>query len=103
MTIVGDGEQRRDFVHVEDVAKANILAMHTENENCFGELYNVGSGEAHSVLEVSKMIGDNHQFIEFRPGEAKDNLANIEKIKRDLNWKPTHNLKDWIESNVNLC
>ena len=97
MTIVGDGEQRRDFVHVEDVAKANLLAMHTDNESCFGEVYNVGSGVAHSVLEVSEMIGDDHKFIDDRPGEAKNNLANIEKIKRDMKWKPTHNLENWIK------
>ena len=71
--------------------------MHTDNESCFGEVYNVGSGVAHSVLEVSEMIGDDHKFIDDRPGEAKNNLANIEKIKRDMEWKPTHNLENWIK------
>ena len=78
LTIVGDGLQRRDFTHVEDVVDANILAMSYDGNNL---LFNVGTGCNHSVLELAKMISDTIRFIPPRQGEARETLANIENIK----------------------
>ena len=101
ITVVGDGKQLRDFVHVDDVIEANMKAMKTSNEECFGSVFNVGSGENHSILEIAQMIGTEIAFVESRTGEALDNLSNIEKIKFMLDWSPKIKLKEWLEKNDN--
>jgi UDP-glucose 4-epimerase len=96
LTIVPDGTQRRDFTHVDDVVNANILAM-TVDHNHYGEIFNVGTGSNHSVLELAAMISDNTVMIEPRVGEAYITLANNNKIKTVLGWSPTKNIKDYIK------
>lgn len=99
LTIVGDGLQRRDFTHVKDVVQANILASTVEfEESLFGTIFNVGTGINHSILEVAKMISDNYVHIDPRPGEMRETLANNEKIKNVLGWRPTVKLEDYIKS-----
>ena len=97
LTIVDDGLQRRDFIHVYDVVNANILVATAEiDEKYYGQVYNVGSGENISILEIAKMISDNHVFIPSRSGEAKTTLANIGKIGEIFGWTPQITVKDWI-------
>lgn len=96
MTIVGDGLQRRDFTHVDDVVSANILAATTENELAFGEIFNVGTGKNHSILEIAKFIGGDFVHIEKRPGESRETLADNSKIKKYLGWEPTVGFFDWL-------
>lgn len=96
LTIVPDGTQRRDFTHVDDVVNANILAM-TVDHNHYGEIFNVGTGSNHSVLELAAMISDNTVMIEPRVGEAYITLANNTKIRNVLGWLPTKNIKDYIK------
>ena len=97
MTIVGDGLQRRDFTHVCDVVEANMLAANSDNTDIFGEVFNVGTGKNHSVLELAFMIGKDLIHIPERPGEARITLANIDKIKTMLHWEPQISLQDWLE------
>lgn len=99
MTIVGDGEQRRDFVHVKDVVRANILAATTNNNNAFGEIFNVGSGTNLSVNQLASLIGTNMKKVDARPAEARETLADISKIKSVLLWHPSIFVQDWIKSN----
>ena len=66
LTIVGDGLQRRDFTHVEDIVKANCLASDLSNKLCVGQIINVGTGKNHSVLELAKLIKHDYEFIEPR-------------------------------------
>ena len=101
MTIVGDGSQRRDFTHVKDVVRANILAMKSKNQSIFGEIFNVGTGVNHSVLEIAKFIGGDYVFLKERAGEAKETLADISKIRRELNYFPTVKLEKWIDFKLN--
>jgi UDP-glucose 4-epimerase len=101
MTIVGDGEQRRDFTHVSDVVDANLRAAFTKNEDAFGGVFNVGSGESHSVVELAKMIGGDYVHIDARMGEARKTLADIAKICRVLEWRPRMNFEDWVRENRN--
>ena len=97
LTIVGDGEQRRDFVHVSDVARANIMAaISTQDDECYGQVYNVGSGINYSVNEIAAMISDNTTNIPVRPGECRVTLANCDKIKKTFGWSPDIKLQDWI-------
>jgi UDP-glucose 4-epimerase len=97
LSIVGDGEQRRDFTHVNDIVQANILAM---EEGTPGELYNVGTGINYSVIELARMISYNIINIPERPGEARISLASNEKLT-NLGWKPTIKLEDYIEEQLN--
>ncbi len=94
LTITGDGSQRRDFVNVKDVAKANILAA--TNCETTGEFYNVGSGDNFSVQEIADMISTNQTYIDKRPGEVQETKAVLAKIEKDLEWEPTVNLKNWL-------
>jgi UDP-glucose 4-epimerase len=98
LTIVPDGHQRRDFTHVNDVVKANLLAMSSDVHQ---ELFNIGTGTNYSVLELADMISENHVMIEPRIGEARETLANNSKAKELLNWKPDYDIKDYIRDNLN--
>ena len=100
MTIVGDGTQRRDFTHVEDIVEANIKAADLNNKKPVGEVINVGTGTNFSILEIAKMINDNYTFIPFRPGEAQDTLADTSKLKKLLDINPKSKIKKYIENQV---
>ena len=102
LTIVGDGEQRRDFTHVDDVVNANIkAALANIDDKCFGQVYNVGTGLNHSINEIAAMVSDNKINIPARPGESKISLANNTKLRETFDWKPTVKLEDWIKGALN--
>ena len=97
LTIVGDGEQRRDFTYVGDVVNANIMAaISNPEEEAFGEVYNVGTGTNYSVNEVAAMISDNTTNIPPRPAEARLSLANNKKIYETFGWRPRVKLEEWV-------
>jgi len=101
--INGDGLQVRDFVYVDDVVNANILAMES---NIDSEFFNIGTNSIISVLDLANII------IKFSglklkpihqpavPGDVKATQADITKAKMMLKWKPTTDLKDWLKSAV---
>ena len=97
LTIVGDGEQRRDFTHVYDVAQANINAMLT---NYSGITINIGTGKNHSVNEIAAFISDNTVHIPERPGEARETLADIKRANNLLDWEPKITLEDYFDPNT---
>ena len=100
LTIVGDGAQRRDFVHVEDVARANYLAATMPLKGHAGEVFNVGTGSAYSIQQIADSISDNQVYIDKRSGEMEATFADITKIGDVLGWKPEIDVIDWIK-NVN--
>jgi UDP-glucose 4-epimerase len=99
LTVVGDGLQRRDFTHVKDVVKANVLAsgasISTED---MATVLNVGTGRNHSILDLARMISDKISFVPERPGEMRETLAENSKIRRILGWGPSVALEDYIKS-----
>jgi len=111
MTIVGDGSQKRDFVHVSDVVEANIKAsmlpdkpFYIENGIAntmwdYGMVINVGTGISYSVKEISEMIGGESIHLPPRIGEARITLADNTLAKLVLNWHPKVMLEDWINKN----
>ena len=102
LTIVGDGEQRRDFTHVDDVVNANIkAALANIDDKCFGQVYNVGTGLNHSINEIAAMISDNVIHISPRPGEAKISLANNTKLRETFDWEPTVKLETYLVGMLN--
>lgn len=85
LTIHGEGLQSRDFIHVRDVARANLLAFETP---LHGRTYNVGSGTAVTVKELANRISDNQIHEDRRAGDAEITLADISRIKEELGWSP---------------
>ena len=97
LTIVGDGEQRRDFIYVGDVVQANLnAAIKDVDEKYFGQIFNVGSGSNISINEIASLIDKNIEYLPPREGEARITLANIDKIKTVLDWHPKMELRQWI-------
>ena len=99
LTIVGDGEQRRDFVHVSDVVSANLAAAFNDaDDEHYGQVYNVGSGKNYSVNEIAGWISDKQVHLPERLGEVRVSLANIDKIKNVFGWEPKVDLEEWVRS-----
>ena len=97
LTIVGDGTQRRDFIYVGDVAKANLIAAEaTLDKKYFGQVFNIGSGINYSVQEIADAISDNQTYIPKREGEMETTWSNIEKASEVLGWKPEVDVLEWI-------
>lgn len=101
LTIVGDGKQKRDFIYVKDVAKANILVAQANKDGVVGEVFNVGAGENFVVKEIADFISSEQTHIPKRENEADVTLANIEKIKNRVGWTPSVNLIQWLEVEKN--
>ena len=101
LTIVGDGEQRRDYIYVKDVANANIMAaISNPDDDAYGQVYNVGSGKNYSVNEIASFISDDTINIPPRIGEARNSLANIDKIQKTFAWKPEVDVEQWIKTQL---
>jgi UDP-glucose 4-epimerase len=92
LTIQGDGEQRRDFVHVDDVAYANVLAF--EKPVGDGEVINVGRGESFSIKHLADLISDNQMFVPSRAFDMPETRADVSKCRRLLGWVPTIHFVD---------
>jgi UDP-glucose 4-epimerase len=108
LTIVGDGTQRRDFVHVTDVAQAFWRAAESDRS---GQTYNVGGGQPRSVNELARLIGGELTYVPKRPGEPECTWADIRKITSELHWRPTvsfergvadmiENIQEWADAPV---
>ncbi|MAE43267.1 hypothetical protein CMO93_05830 [Candidatus Woesearchaeota archaeon] len=95
LTITGDGNQKRDFIHVYDVAKANIAAMKSKTKKF--DFFNIAFGKNYSVNYIAELISNKRTYMDPRPGEAKLTLADISKAKKLLNWKPLIDLEKGIE------
>jgi UDP-glucose 4-epimerase len=94
LTIVGDGTQTRDFIHVYDLVNAIIIAVQKGKQ---GEIYNVGNGKEISVNLIADIIGGDKVSVPKRPGEPDRSLADISKIKAQFNWQPKISIKKGIE------
>ena len=97
-TIVGTGEQRRDFVYVKDVVRANLMAAEWLKTAGRFEAFNVGSGVNYSINEVTGMIAKDHPGISLPPRpEPLVGLADISKIQDLLGWSAGTTLPEWIQ------
>jgi UDP-glucose 4-epimerase len=92
--IHGNGEQRRDFIHVRDVASANLAALATAKS---GMTYNVGSGSNVSINELARMFKLRTKYTERRVGDAEITLAEIDSTKEELSWQPEIDLEKGIQ------
>lgn len=100
LTIIGDGEQKRDFVNVLDIVQANILAATAEiPDNYLGTVFNIGSSTNYSINEIAKMYNHPTTNIPARIGEMQATLANTDKAKTILKWEPKIKLEEWLSAN----
>ena len=97
--ITGNGEQRRDMIHVEDVVSANIFAMNCEN-NFKGKNFDVGTGNNISLNEIKDIVKKYHnvefQFKKARPGEVLLTKADTKPLE-ELGWKHSISIKEGVK------
>lgn len=98
LTIVGNGKQKRDFIHVLDLVRVVIKAALSKKT---GKIYNVGGGKEVSINQIANLIGGKKIHIPKRPGEPDRTFADISKIKKDLNWRPKIKIKEGVNSLLN--
>jgi len=98
LTITGDGFQRRDFTHIDDIVNGLILT--SENETCWDEI-ELGRGNNYSINELADMFNTEIKYIDARPGEAKETLCNTLIAKRLIGYEPKVNLDDYIKGVTN--
>ena len=103
--IHGDGEQSRDFTYIENVIQMNILALLSENEESYGECFNVACGTRMTINELYYQIRDllakydsdisdiEPTYVPERPGDIKHSIADISKGERMLNYAPKFDCK----------
>ena len=101
--INGDGLQTRDFVHIDDVVMANILAMDSDIKH---EFFNVGTGNSISILELANAI-IHASSLSLEPihgpelsGDVRATQADTTLIRKLLNWEPTIRLDDWVTKTI---
>jgi UDP-glucose 4-epimerase len=99
LTIIGDGYQTRDFVHVSDVVNANVLASQKDVDR-YGEVFNVGTGLGTKIEDIADLISSYQIKIAERPGEVLHSRADISKIKNVFGWNYSKNVLDWIKSKI---
>lgn len=95
LTIVGNGEQKRDFVYVSDVVEAFIKCAEAK---LTGQRFNIGSGKPKKINELAKLIGGEKVYLPFRPGEPFVTHANITKARKILRWSPKVTFKSGVNN-----
>ena len=97
--IFGNGSQIRDFIHVSDVTKANLMAMNSNSSNL---IVNIGTGNTISILELANMMvsasGLKIEPIFVKPleGDIEKSHADVSQAKKYFNWEPKIELQDWL-------
>lgn len=92
-TVVGDGNQTRDFTFVSDIVSAILSAA---KSNISGEVINIGSNNTYSINRLVELLEGDVVHIPKRPGEPDCTWADITKAKKLLNWKPKVNLEEGV-------
>ena len=95
LTVVGDGNQKRDFIYVNDVVEAIVKSL---KSSVSGQIFNIGSGKATSINYLVKLLDSKKINIPKRPGEPEITQADISKAKKILKWQP----KITFEEGVNF-
>jgi len=95
LTIHGDGEQTRDFTHVSDVVRANLLAAESARVGR-GEAINIGSGREFSINQVAALIGGPTVHTPPRGNDERFKRAGIQRARELLGWEPTVKLEDGV-------
>ena len=102
LTITGDGEQRRDFTHVDDIVDGLIRCGESIDE-VSGEVFELGRGKNYSINEIANAF-ENYptKYIDARPGEIKITLNKDTKAQKILGWKPKKDIINYIKDNYEI-
>jgi len=97
LTITGDGMQKRDFTHINDIVSGLISCL---NHEFYAEFFELGRGMNYSINEVADMFGEKYpkKYIAKRDGEYPYTLADYSQAEKLLNYNPKYNLKDYIDN-----
>lgn len=95
LTIVGNGKQTRDFINVFDLVEAIFAVAKKSPRN---QIYNLGSGKETSINKIAELVGGEKLYIPKRPGEPERSLADINKIKKEINWKPRISIEEGVKT-----
>jgi nucleoside-diphosphate-sugar epimerase len=105
--IIKDDRPKRDYIHVEDIVSAVIAAI--ENAKTGLHTYNLGTGISYSVKEIVDIVRSMFNFEieylcsnEFRPNDVMDTIADIRKIKVELNWQPTVSIQNGLKKMIKI-
>ena len=117
--INGDGETSRDFCYIDNTIQANLLAATTTNPDAVSQVFNVAFGERTTLNQlyriIQKLASKQHpeaahakpDYQDFRPGDVRHSLADIDKAKNLLGYEPSHNVQqgltetaDWFIRNM---
>jgi UDP-glucose 4-epimerase len=101
LAIDGDGQQTRDFTHVSDVIRANLLAM--DSEIADGRAINIGQGQSVSVNWIAQRIGGPTVFRPARVGDVRHTLADHSLAERILNWRPQVSTEQGIDELIHAA
>ena len=95
ITITADGEQRRDFTHVDDIVEALIKCV---GKDFRAEEFELGRGKNYSINDIADMFGEDYprQYIPKRPGEYPETLAEFSNAEDKLDWRATKDIDDYI-------
>ena len=96
-TIVGDGNQTRDFTYVTDVADAFFTVSNSGLKN---EIFNVGSGGTYSINQLVELLGGEKTHIPKRPGEPDCTFADVTKIKEKLGWSASVSFEEGVANMI---
>ena len=94
ITVTGDGNQTRDYIYVKDVVYALLSTI--EKQSYSVDIFNIGSGEEITILDIAKSFNHPIVHIEER-NEPNRSLSDISKIKNQFKWKPHYNILGWIK------
>jgi UDP-glucose 4-epimerase len=101
ITVHGDGEQTRDFVHIDDVVQANLLAAETD---AVGQAFNVGTGESVTIRRLAELLRDavdsDSEIVHTDPreGDIQHSCADISKARDELGYEPAFELEDGLRT-----
>lgn len=99
LLIVGDGEQVRDYIHVDDLCNAIMSCLNVDNE-----IFNIGTGEGVSLNQLKEIFEEvvgrqiNSEFLDSRTFDVLDNTLSIDKIQKTTGWNPSISLQDGIKN-----
>jgi UDP-N-acetylglucosamine 4-epimerase len=111
--INGDGETSRDFCYIDNAVQANLLAATSDNPQATDQVYNIAVGDRTTLNQLFTKIRDNlaerfsylaeisPSYRDFRPGDVRHSLADIDKARRLIGYEPSHNIDQGLKEAMN--
>jgi nucleoside-diphosphate-sugar epimerase len=105
-TIYGDGSQTRDFIYIQNVVRANMLAASAPGEKVSGKVYNIACGESHTLLETYEILarltgfGESPIFAALRDGDIQHSLADITQARNELQYEPEIGFEEGLSRTI---